>query len=65
MLGPLLEKSVKANPKVTLVKLDVDAATELAGQYQVNNIHIHISTSICANVCLCRTFTWGRIFNLM
>ncbi|KAI7858675.1 thioredoxin-like protein [Circinella umbellata] len=35
MLGPLLEKSVKANPKVTLVKLDVDNASELAGQYKI------------------------------
>ncbi|KAI9243806.1 thioredoxin-like protein [Phascolomyces articulosus] len=35
MLGPLLEKSVKANPKVTLVKLDVDEANELAGQYGI------------------------------
>ena len=40
MLGPLLEKSVAANPKVTLVKLNVDLASELAGEYKVkyNNI---------------------------
>ncbi|KAI9496061.1 thioredoxin-like protein [Zychaea mexicana] len=35
MLGPLLEKSVAANPKVTLVKLDVDEAVELAAKYQI------------------------------
>ncbi|KAI7879866.1 thioredoxin [Lichtheimia hyalospora FSU 10163] len=35
MLGPLLEKSVAANPKVTLVKLNVDNANELAGEYNI------------------------------
>lgn len=35
MLGPLLEKSVAANPKVTLVKLNVDEAQELAAKFKV------------------------------
>lgn len=35
MLGPLLEKSVAANPKVTLVKLNVDEANELAAKFKV------------------------------
>ncbi|KAJ8660514.1 thioredoxin [Lichtheimia ornata] len=35
MLGPLLEKSVAANPKVTLVKLNVDEANELAAKFKI------------------------------
>lgn len=42
MLGPLLEKTVAANPKVTLVKLNVDEANELAAKYKVKGIVIVI-----------------------
>lgn len=35
MLGPLLTKSVAANPNVTLVKINVDDNQEIARDYQV------------------------------
>ncbi|KAI9313427.1 thioredoxin [Dichotomocladium elegans] len=35
MLAPYLQKAVAANPSVTLVKLNVDDAAELAGKYRI------------------------------
>ncbi|KAI8060757.1 thioredoxin-like protein [Gongronella butleri] len=35
MLGPLLSKAVEANPKVTLVKINVDDNTDIASQFKV------------------------------
>lgn len=35
MLGPLLTKSVAANPNVTLVKINVDDNQEIASKYKV------------------------------
>lgn len=35
MLGPLLTKSVAANPKVTLVKINVDDNQDIAAQFKV------------------------------
>lgn len=36
MLGPLLSKSVAANPNVTLVKINVDDNQEIASKFKVN-----------------------------
>ncbi|KAI8979358.1 thioredoxin-like protein [Mycotypha africana] len=35
MLGPLLTKTVAANPKVTLVKINVDDHQEVAAKYKI------------------------------
>jgi thioredoxin 1 len=35
MLGPILTKAVADNKKVTLVKVDVDEATDVAAKYQI------------------------------
>lgn len=37
MLGPLLTKAVAANPKVTLVKINVDDNQEIAADFKVRN----------------------------
>ncbi|ORY95416.1 thioredoxin-like protein [Syncephalastrum racemosum] len=36
MLGPVLSKLVEANPKVTLVKIDVDKANDIAQKYKIS-----------------------------
>jgi thioredoxin 1 len=35
MLTPILSKAVADNQKTTLVKVDVDSATEIAAKYQI------------------------------
>ncbi|KAI8645430.1 thioredoxin-like protein [Parasitella parasitica] len=35
MLGPLLTKSVASNPKVTLVKINVDDSQDIAAKYNI------------------------------
>lgn len=47
MLAPLLTKSVAANPKVTLVKLNVDDAIELAKEYQVRQHGKKVRRQLC------------------
>ncbi|ORX97720.1 thioredoxin, partial [Basidiobolus meristosporus CBS 931.73] len=38
MLAPILKKSVEKNGKIDLVKLDVDAANEIAAKYEIASL---------------------------
>lgn len=62
MLGPLLEKTVAANPKVTLVKLNVDEANELAAKYKVKGVMIVIDAWTKDGIYLDCCFAYSGCF---